>query len=209
MKFLTPAIVECADAPKSRLKIHYTFYNLLSFFFLYAFLGWSCEVVYAYFRAGTFINRGFLFGPLCPIYGFGVVSVLIILEKFRDRPFFVFLLSVLITTMLELIVGIAANAFFHVRLWDYSYMPMNLRGYICPTFSLLWGLGCLGIFYGVHPLLYRLIEKIPHTFGVVLLCIFSVLIVCDFSYTVWLTVTTQPQVCILFKNPLSILPIPA
>lgn len=114
-------------------------YQLLWIFFIYAFLGWCTEVSYAALKTGRFVNRGFLNGPVCPVYGFGVVIVLWVLEPLRGNLLLLFLGSVALTSLLEWLTGFVLERLFHQRWWDYSQEPFNLGGYICLRFSIAWG----------------------------------------------------------------------
>lgn len=157
-------------------------YDLLWFFFLYGFLGWCAEVVFAAVKTGQFVNRGFLLGPICPIYGFGV-SFVLLLEPLGDKLLILFVGSVVITSALEFLVGWLAEKAFGQRLWDYSDMPFNIKGYICLAFSLMWGIACVLVVRVIHPLILRLIGWLPHTLGVVLLAVFSAIFVTDLILT--------------------------
>ena len=124
------------------------------------------------------MNRGFLNGPVCPIYGFGVVIVVLCLTPLMENTLLLFLGSVLLTSLLELGVGFALEKLFHQRWWDYTNEPFNLGGYICLRFSLAWGLACLLVMEIIHPSVLWLIRHIPHTLGLVLLaCFVSVMAV--------------------------------
>ncbi|MFQ9473221.1 MAG: putative ABC transporter permease [Oscillospiraceae bacterium] len=127
-------------------------YHLLWIFFIYAFLGWCTEVSYAALKTGRFVNRGFLNGPVCPVYGFGVVIVLWVLEPLRGNLLLLFLGSVALTSLLEWLTGFVLERLFHQRWWDYSQEPFNLGGYICLRFSIAWGLACLFVVKLLHPL---------------------------------------------------------
>lgn len=148
-------------------------YLLLWIFFVYAFLGWCTEVSFAALTSGRFVNRGFLNGPVCPIYGVGVVIVLFFLDPLRGNTFLLFLGSVLLTSLLEWVTGFVLEKIFHQRWWDYSNEPFNLGGYICLRFSIAWGLACLFVVEIIHPSILWLIHLIPHTLGLVLLALFS------------------------------------
>ncbi len=161
----------------------YRFYELLWIFFLYAFLGWCSEVVFAAVKTGKFVNRGFLLGPVCPIYGLGMSFVLMLLLPLQENLAVLTLGSILITSALELLVGWLAEKLLHQRLWDYSTVPFNFKGYICLEFSLMWGLACLLVVRVVHPLIMTLVGWIPHTLGVILLCIFSAAFLADLILT--------------------------
>ena len=159
-------------------------YLLLWIFFVYAFLGWCTEVSFAALTSGRFVNRGFLNGPVCPIYGVGVVIVLFFLDPLRGNTFLLFLGSVLLTSLLEWVTGFVLEKIFHQRWWDYSNEPFNLGGYICLRFSIAWGLACLFVVEIIHPSILWLIHLIPHTLGLVLLALFSAGMLVDLAATV-------------------------
>ena len=144
-------------------------YHLLWFFFVYAFLGWCAEVGYAATKTGKFVNRGFLNGPWCPVYGFGVVIVLGCLEPLSGNLPLLFLGSVALTSALEWLTGFALEKLFHQRWWDYSDEPFNLTGYICLRFSLMWGFACLFVVKLLHPTVVLAVDLLPRPLGWVLL----------------------------------------
>ena len=145
------------------------FYHLLWFFFVYAFLGWCAEVGYAATKTGKFVNRGFLNGPWCPVYGFGVVIVLGCLEPLSGNLPLLFLGSVALTSALEWLTGFALEKLFHQRWWDYSDEPFNLTGYICLRFSLMWGFACLFVVKLLHPTVVLAVDLLPRPLGWILL----------------------------------------
>ncbi|MGE4277534.1 MAG: hypothetical protein AB7E30_10225 [Lawsonibacter sp.] len=159
-------------------------YQFFWIFFIYAFLGWCTEVSYAALNTGRFINRGFLNGPVCPIYGFGIVIVLACLTPLKYNFFLLFLGSVVLTSALELITGFVLEKIFHQRWWDYSEKPFNLRGYVCLQFSVLWGLACVFVVDILHPSIEFLIRIIPLTLGWVLLGLFAAVMAVDLAATV-------------------------
>ncbi len=160
------------------------FYELVWIFIIYAFLGWCTEVSYAALDRGIFVNRGFLNGPYCPIYGVGVVIVVTILTPLQDNLLLLFFGSFLLTSVLEYITGFVLEKVFHDRWWDYSNKPFNLQGYVCLKFSIYWGLACTFIMKVIHPIIYRGITWIPHMLGVVLLVIFMTVFIVDCCITV-------------------------
>jgi len=166
--------------------------NIIWFFFIYAFIGWCTEVVYAGTNQGVFVNRGFLNGPICPIYGFGVLTVLFCLLPLRENLPLLYVGSVLLTSALELITGFLMEKLFHHRWWDYTDEPFNLGGYICLRFSLLWGLACVLIVDVVHPLITRLIVLVPESVGTPILILFGGIFITDIAVTV-ATVTKLNQ----------------
>ena len=159
-------------------------YKTLWIFFVYAFLGWCGEVSYAALHTGKFVNRGFLNGPVCPIYGVGAVAVLAALEPLRENALLLFLGAVALTTGLEGLTGLLLEKLFHQRWWDYSGEPFNLGGYVCLRFSLYWGLACLFVTELIHPTVLWCIEALPRTAGWALLALFAAVMAVDLAATV-------------------------
>ena len=159
-------------------------YLLFWLFFIYAFLGWCTEVSYAALKTGRFVNRGFLNGPVCPVYGCGAVIVLWALEPLRGNLLLLFLGSVALTSLLEWLTGFVLERLFHQRWWDYSQEPFNLNGYICLRFSIAWGLACLFVVKLLQPSVLWCVRAIPHPVGVGLLILFSVTMAVDLAATV-------------------------
>ena len=158
-------------------------YQAVWIFIIYAFLGWCSEVAFAAVNKGKFVNRGFLNGPVCPIYGVGMLIVVLCLWNLRDRLLLLFLGSALLTTALEFVTGFVLERFFHDKWWDYSDMPFNIKGYVCLKFTILWGLAASFIIGAIHRFIYMLIEKTPFVLGVILLAVFSAAFIADFIVT--------------------------
>lgn len=154
------------------------------YFYIYAFLGWCVEVVYAAVNRGVFVNRGFLNGPLCPIYGFGVTAVLAALTPLKENLLLLYAGSVLLTSALELATGFVMDKLFHHKWWDYSSAPANVGGYICLKFSLLWGLACVLVVDAVQPTIAALVTRIPDMFSYILLAVFTGALLADLAVTV-------------------------
>lgn len=159
-------------------------YELVWIFIIYAFIGWCTEVSYAALDTGKFVNRGFLNGAYCPIYGCGVVIVVAILTPIKENLFILFVGSVLLTTVLEFMTGYILEKVFQNKWWDYSDKPFNVKGYICLKFSIYWGLACTFIMKVIHPMIYKTITWIPLIPGVVLLSILMCVFVVDCCITV-------------------------
>lgn len=161
-----------------------TVYFLACYFFIYAFLGWCTEVVYAALVHGKFVNRGFLNGPVCPIYGFGVVIVLCLLEPIRGNFALLYAGSVVLTTALEFVTGFVLDKLFRKHWWDYSNERFNIKGYICLKFSLIWGFACLIVVDIVHPVIHEFVKLIPEKIGAAALIVLIFAIVSDMAVTV-------------------------
>ncbi len=161
-----------------------TIYDILLNFFTYGFLGWCTEVAFAAAKQRQFVNRGFLNGPICPIYGVGVTVVVAVLEPLSSHIVFLYIASTILVTLLEWVTGFALEKLFHHRWWDYSKMPLNIGGYVCLLFSLIWGVVCVAIVEFVHPLLYGLLTLIPHLLGVIILTVLTGALLADIYVTV-------------------------
>lgn len=161
----------------------YPLHSLVLLFFVYAFLGWCCEVCYAALRSGGFVNRGFLNGPICPIYGVGMVIVILCLTPVGDSLIGLFLGSFVLTTALEYGTGQVLEKLFHLKWWDYSGRKCNVRGYICLEFSILWGIAGTVIMKVVHPLLYGLVSLLPTWLAWTLDIVFLILLAADLGAT--------------------------
>lgn len=136
--------------------------DYLIYFFIYAFIGWVVEVSYHAVTKGKFINRGFLAGPYCPIYGFGAISVIYFLTDIAEKNKLVlFLGSMLIATLIEFVAGFFLEKIFHERWWDYSDRIFNIGGYVCLEFSIIWGMFCFLLYEAVHPLIRKLVDFVP------------------------------------------------
>ena len=148
----------------------FSLYQILAYFLIYSCLGWCLEVVYAAATTGQLVNRGFLNGPVCPIYGFGMVIVLFVLTPLEHSALALYIGGVILPSALELVGGWALYKLYHTRWWDYSDKPFNIGGYICLEFSLLWGVGTLVMMKAVHPAIAGMVELIPPLVGFILMC---------------------------------------
>ena len=136
-------------------------WTLILFFTFYSFIGWLCESIYCSVPAGRPINRGFLNGPFCPVYGFGGLLVVGILMPLRDNLLLLFVVSALLTSVLEYATGVALEKLFHAKYWDYSKNRFNFQGRVCLQNSLLFGvMSVIGVRW-VQPALQELVSRIP------------------------------------------------
>lgn len=161
-------------------------YDICWFFIVYAVAGWIIEVIFHAVVKGQIVNRGFLNGPVCPVYGFGMIAVLAFYNLIGiDNPLVVFLEGVIFTTLIELIAGFILDKFFHARWWDYSAMPLNLNGYICAGFSIIWGLAVLFVIRIVHVFIYNSTSGfIPQRIGWPILIFIYIAFIADTIVTV-------------------------
>lgn len=167
------------------------------FFFIYALLGWCLEVIYHLFTDKSFINRGFLTGPYCPIYGFGAIIEIYYLSPFLKQPLILFLISIVITTVLEFITGYILEKIFNLQWWDYKTEKFNLYGYICVKFSFLWGIASLIIMYGIQPIIFNIVKLLYPLNNFIY--VFIIIIIIDFFTTVYKIILIKNEINILLK----------
>ena len=147
-------------------------------FFAFSFLGWLMEVMVVIFKERKIVNRGFLIGPCCPIYGFGGLIMTLLLQNIKNNPILLFLLSLLICSVLEYETSYVMEKLFHARWWDYSNRKFNINGRICLTNMIAFGLlGCL-IIYILDPIYFEKIKylstKILNIICIILLALFLI-----------------------------------
>ncbi len=155
----------------------FTLYFLL--FIIYSFLGWLLEVVEKLVEFKRFVNRGFLIGPICPIYGYGVLGVILFIGSDKSDILGVFLKATLICAVLEYFTSYFMEKLFKARWWDYSKRKFNINGRICLELLIPFGLLSLLMIYIVNPFLVKIIYLIPYNIRVILTIILLVLYVID------------------------------
>ncbi len=139
----------------------YTLTQWVLFFYFYCFCGWVWESCYVSARQRHWVNRGFLHGPLLPIYGSGAIIILVATIRVQDSLGLIYLFGMLAATILEYITGYVMERLFRVRYWDYSNQKLNLSGYICLSSSLAWGVFSILLVRLIHPPIARLICLLP------------------------------------------------
>ncbi len=151
--------------------------RLFILFIIYAFLGWILEVIYGLFVEKKFINRVFLSGPYCPIYGVGVLLIVYFLNKYSKDYLTVFVMASFICMVLEYLTSFLMEKLFNARWWDYSNMKFNINGRICLETTIPFGLGGIFIMYVLNPALEKLLSFLgPNVtvIGIILMVIFLV-----------------------------------
>jgi len=166
-----------------RTLLNFNYYNLIIFFAFYSFAGWCIEVLYYFKNEHKFVNRGFLFGPFCPIYGFGAVSLVVFLDNYKNNIFILFFLAVLLTSVLEYFTGLILEKLFKTKWWDYTDDPFNIQGRVCLLYSLMWGFGEVIIIRIIHPILNHIVMNIPALLGDILLSAIVIYFIIDLCFT--------------------------
>ncbi|HZJ68914.1 MAG TPA: putative ABC transporter permease [Candidatus Eisenbacteria bacterium] len=138
----------------------YPLHDLLFYFLIYSVLGWAVETLYTFLNYGVLVHRGFLYSPLCPIYGFGVVFAVLLFEPIKKNKIVLYFGSVILATAIEYLTGALLLAIFNERWWDYSQKFLNLNGHITLLFSLRWGFALMIVILFLHPKIVSLVDKI-------------------------------------------------
>lgn len=158
--------------------MYYTQSQWLLLFFTYCFLGWVWESCYVSFLRKEWVNRGFLHGPIVPIYGFGAVSILLLTLPFKENILLIYILGLLAASTLEYVTGALMEKIFQMRYWDYSHHKFNLKGRISLFVSLAWGLFSILLVKLLHPPIEKILLKIPNylaePISLILIIIFAV-----------------------------------
>ncbi len=168
--------------------------NILWYFMIYSIIGWMIEVSYHAVTMGKVVNRGFLNGPLCPVYGSGVLMVLMVVDlcgewfgfetDLRAKVIELFIIGIIFATLIELIAGFLLDQLFHARWWDYRDRRFNLNGYICLEFSIYWGLGIAFVLRVIQPVFENIVSSIPVRISWILLSAFYLIFIIDIVLTV-------------------------
>ena len=156
-----------------------TFLYYFFIFIIYTFLGWVLEVAFIFIRTKRFVNRGFLIGPACPIYGFGALIMMFYLTQYRVERFTVFIMGAFICSTLEYITSYIMEKIFKARWWDYSDKKFNVNGRICLTYAFLFGLCGVIMICFTNPIIIYLLNLIPENIMVIISSSFLIIFITD------------------------------
>lgn len=159
----------------------YRFYQWLAFFYIYSFFGWIWETSYVSVCKKHFVNRGFLHGPVIPIYGSGAIVMLFLALPVKDNLVLSYFVGLIGATLLELFTGWAMEALFKVKYWDYSDSRFQFHGYICLSSSLFWGFLTVALVRWVHAPVERLVLSASQKPLMAAVVFFTAFFVTDFS----------------------------
>ena len=162
--------------------------KLLMYFFTYSFLGWILETVFCVLTLGVFNKRGFLYGPVCPIYGFGAIILIESLKKIKTNTVGKFFISMIAFTIFEYVVSVVLESLFGLRWWDYTGEPFNFQGRVSLAFSIGWGI--IGVIFveKIHPFVELKVRKytllIQKKIQIIIINVFVLIIIVDFIFSV-------------------------
>lgn len=171
-------------------------YSSLIFYFS-SFLGYLIEVFWSFLASKKFVNRGFLCGPVIPIYGLGALLILYCLLRYYEDPVVVFVFGIIITSALEYFVSFLLEKIFHNKWWDYSTQKYNINGRICLRNSLAFGVLSLLIIYGITPGYYLLFSLLDFKVWMILAIIFTFIFILDVIYSVIIAYNLRNRIIIV------------
>lgn len=146
-------------------------------FLIYSFIGWIMEICVTFYKSKKIINRGFLIGPYCPIYGYASIIMILYLNHYKDNPLTVFLLAVVICTFIEYIISYIMEKLFNARWWDYSNYKFNINGRVCLINAFFFGVLGTFLVYYANPFFENILLKINtntlNTISLILMILFT------------------------------------
>lgn len=157
-------------------------YHLVAAFMIYSILGWLVESIYMSFCNRKLTNRGFGRGPFCPIYGFGAVCCYLILSPLKGQYVKIYIIGAILATIFEYLVGIGMIRFLGELWWDYNDKPFNYKGIICLESTIAWGFYAIGIVSFLHGAVYRVIDSVDVSVGLICIKVIFVMVVIDYIF---------------------------
>lgn len=134
--------------------------KIIIMFMLYSVIGWISEMIYCYIYDRSFTNRGFLCGPLCPIYACGALFIVFTLSNFKYNPVIIFFLGMIGCSIIEYLTSFLMEKLFNAKWWDYSNYKYNIKGRICLLNSIIFGIGSVIIIYLIQPMVELFLHKL-------------------------------------------------
>ena len=153
------------------------------YFFIFAFLGWFLETLYSFYELGHFTKRGFLYGPICPIYGYGALILITFLSKYKKNSIKLFFYSAIVFSAFEYVVSFVLDSLFATKWWDYTNEFFNLNGRISIFYSFAWGIIAILLIHNIYPFIKKklnmILSKIPYKLQITFLYIVGVIFIID------------------------------
>lgn len=134
---------------------------MVLWFLAYSILGWIVESVYMSVCNKEITNRGFARGPMCPIYGFGALTVFFLLRPYSENSIQLFFMGMFLATTLEFVTARVMQRIFGEIWWDYNEKPFNYQGIICLESSVAWGFYTVGLFLFLHNIIVNMVDQVP------------------------------------------------
>lgn len=183
--------------------------KIFIYFMIYSFIGYVVEVIFMSILNKKVVNRGFLCGPICPIYGAGAIGMILLLKKYTHDYAALFVFGALIASVLEYVVSYVLEKVFHNKWWDYSQNRFNINGRVCLLNAFLFGLCSVGLVKFIHPIVSKLVLNIPNLWLIIIFIILFVLLIADTIFSCIIAYNLRSRLIIVeeLKNEkLSMLP---
>ena len=158
---------------------------MVLWFLAYSILGWIVESIYMSICNREITNRGFTRGPMCPIYGFGALTVFCLLRPYSENPVQLFFMGMFLATALEFITARIMQKVFGEIWWDYREKPFNYQGIICLESSVAWGFYTVGLFLFLHNIIVNIVDYVPVLAGKIVGSMILVLYMIDFTMAMY------------------------
>ena len=157
--------------------------NLTYLFCIYSILGWIVEVIFFYLKTGKYNKRGILNGAYCPLYGFSLAVCTVLTQSVRNNLFIMILICGTVCTVFELLTGVVFYKLLNHKMWDYTERPMNIGGYVCLSFTIIWGTAAAVCVKYLNPLILignSAADIALKTVFCIALCAFMIADICSF-----------------------------
>lgn len=158
-------------------------YLYFIYFLIFSIIGWLLETCFSFYSLGHFTKRGFLFGTLCPIYGWGALILIMFFSTFKKHNLKLFISSALIFTVFEYLVSFGMEALFSLKWWDYTGEFMNLNGRVSIFYTFAWGIIAILFINFIYPFFKKkiniILSKIPYKFQIITVNILLVIFITD------------------------------
>lgn len=153
---------------------------IVMLFSIYSFAGWVLESIFKSCTQKRFVNSGFLYGPFCPIYGFGAMIMIFFLERFKSNILLLFIISSIVLTIWEYLVAILLEKMYKTKYWDYTQNKFNFQGRICLLNSFYWGVLGVAFTLLIHPFVNKLITRVPTNYYIYIALVLFIYLITDF-----------------------------
>lgn len=184
--------------------VEWNSYQVLLWFVAYSVLGWFVESVYMSICNKKLTNRGFVRGPMCPIYGFGALTVFFILRPYSENPVRLFFMGMFLATTLEFITARIMQRVFGEIWWDYQEKSFNYKGIICLESSIAWGFYTVALFLFLHKAVTNMVDHVPVRAGKILGSVILGAYMIDFSITLYREKKSNPAAMLDDSNEVSV-----
>lgn len=167
---------------RQKINMHQVFWYV----FIFSIIGLIIETLYCYFTTGVLESRkGLIWGPFCPIYGVGAAILIIVLDRYRNNVFKLFIYGIILGSLVEYVLSFGLEAIFGMRFWEYSYIDWHLNGRIAITYSFFWGVLALLVIKLMKPVIDKIIDKITFKWTYVVEIGLIVFLIIDVLATIW------------------------